>query len=158
MMLTTGDARALEPGTVVRRYREEPITRVEIAWYMVASYDFNPIHVDEPFAREAGFGSVIGQGMLPLGYLSRELVALVGHGSIRSLGGDFVGLVLPGDELTTELRLARQLEGEGGVELEWALSATGSDGKARIKGNARTWHEDTPSDDPGKTSTTASKP
>jgi acyl dehydratase len=134
-------ARRVEPGQLVATERHAPITRVEIAWYMVASYDHNPIHVDEPFARAAGFGSVIGQGMLPLGFLARRLVQTVGLQRIRSLAGDFVGPVLPGDELVTELRVLARHERPGGVEIEWELGAADTDGKPRLRGRAVTWHE-----------------
>ncbi|KWT74773.1 MULTISPECIES: MaoC/PaaZ C-terminal domain-containing protein [unclassified Variovorax] len=140
MIRTATQARAIAPGTLVSSAQEKPLTRVEIAWYMVASYDLNPIHVDEPFAKEAGFKTVIGQGMLPLGYLSRMLVAEVGLERLRALSGDFVGLVFPGDELTLELRMEGHAEREGGVELEWSLTALGPDGKPRTRGRARSWH------------------
>jgi acyl dehydratase len=141
VICTAEQARGIEPGQVVASERHAPITRVQIAWYMVASYDLNPIHVDEPFARAAGFESVIGQGMLPLGFLARRLVHLVGIERIRSLGGDFVGPVLPGDEYLTELRVREKRERPGGVEIEWELAAVGTDGKPRVRGRAVTWHE-----------------
>jgi acyl dehydratase len=141
MIGTAQEARALQPGVWVATDRHPPITRVEIAWYMVASYDLNAIHVDEPFARAAGFESVIGQGMLPLGFLARRLVQTVGPHRIRLLSGDFVGSVFPGDELVTELRLRERRELAGGVELEWELGAVGADGKQRLRGRAVTWHD-----------------
>lgn len=140
MIETAAQAREIGPGTVLVSRREAPVTRVEIAWYMVASYDLNPIHVDEPFAREAGFPSVIGQGMLPLGYLARELVRLVGRPRLRRLSGDFVGPVLPGDALTIEIRLGACREQPGGVELAWVLEARGDDGRMRVRGEATSWH------------------
>jgi acyl dehydratase len=142
MSMTARAARSLEVGTVYSSECQQAITRVQIAWYMVASYDLNPIHVDEPFAREAGFGTVIGQGMLPLGFLSRQLVAAAGHHRIRRLKGDFVGSVLPGDVLVTELTVAGRRELDGGVEIEWAMAARGQDDKLRVRGSAVTWHED----------------
>lgn len=135
------DVRALAPQASVLEKAEPPVTRVQIAWYMVASYDLNPIHVDEPFAREAGFPSVIGQGMLPLGFLARDLAALVGARRLRRLRGDFVGSVMPGDELRLEIRLGSWREADGGVEAQWTLLASGIDGKPRVRGEAHTWHE-----------------
>jgi acyl dehydratase len=142
MICSAADARRLDVGSCVRSSTEAPITRVEIAWYMVASYDLNPIHVDEPFARAAGFDTVIGQGMLPLGYLARLLVAEVGLERVTKLGGDFVGPVFPGDALSLELTLAARHEVPGGVELEWALAAVGPDGKKRVRGHARSRHDE----------------
>jgi acyl dehydratase len=141
MIAGAADARrlVLQQPLVVRT--EAAIDRVQIAWYMVASYDLNPIHVDEPFARQAGFASVIGQGMLPLGFLARELVRLVGQHRLRSLGGDFVGPVLPGDVLVSELRPMARRDTAQGIELDWALAALGPDGKPRVRGRATTAHE-----------------
>ena len=140
MIGSAADARALPLGEVLVRVVERPIDRVQIAWHMVASYDLNPIHVDEPFAHQAGFPSVIGQGMLPLGFLARELIRLVDCSSLRRLEGDFVGPVLPGDVLTTEVALVARREVDGGVEIDWTLSATAADGTPRVRGRATTRH------------------
>lgn len=140
MIANAGQARLIEPGKVLASERHAPITRLEIAWYRVASYDLNPIHVDEPYARAAGFPSVVGQGMFPLGFLGRQLTSLVGLERIRSLGGDFVGPVLPGDELVSTLRVLECLEREGGVELVWGLNATRGEGQTCLRGKATTWH------------------
>ncbi|MGD9946740.1 MAG: MaoC family dehydratase [Burkholderiaceae bacterium] len=146
MIETAAQARAVEPGTVVLSQRQPPVTRVQIAWYLVASCDLNPIHVDEPFARQAGFQTVVGQGMLPLGFLARELVRIVGLQRIRRLGGDFVGPVLPDDALTIELRVLQRHEAADGLELRWQLTASGDDGKPRVRGHASTWHEESPAE------------
>jgi acyl dehydratase len=140
MIGSADDARALHLGQALVRIVEPPIDRVQIAWHMVASYDLNPIHVDEPFAHRAGFTSVIGQGMLPLGFLARELVRLVDCSCLHRLEGDFVGPVMPGDVLTTELAPIALREVEGGVELDWSLSATAADGRPRVRGRATTRH------------------
>ncbi len=134
-------ARALAAGTSLGRLTHAPVTRVEIAWYMVASYDRNPIHVDEPFAKAAGLPSVVGQGMLPLGYCASRLVAEVGHARLHGLGGDFIGSVLPGDELVTDIVLESVEEQAGGVALRWKLSAENGKGEPRMRGWARTFHE-----------------
>ena len=134
--------KGLASGFSLGRKTHAPITRVEIAWYMVASYDRNPIHVDEPFAKAAGLPTVVGQGMLPLGYCAAQLVAEVGHARLRGLGGDFVGSVLPGDELVTDIVLESREDKAGGVELRWTLSAVNATGEPRMRGWAKTFHED----------------
>ena len=142
MIGSAAAARALQPGASLGRKAHAPITRVEIAWYMVASYDRNPIHVDAPFAKAAGLPTVVGQGMLPLGYCASQLVDEVGHARLRGLGGDFVGSVLPGDELVTDIVLESREDKAGGVELRWTLSATNAAGEPRMRGWAKTFHED----------------
>lgn len=144
MIRTADEARGVALGEPLLTRREPPIDRVQIAWYMVASYDLNPIHVDEPFARRAGFETVIGQGMLPMGFLSRELVRLVGTHRLRRLEGDFLASVMPGDVITIELVPVALREVPEGVELDWALNAPGEDGVPRVRGRATTRHETAP--------------
>ena len=49
-----------------------PVDRSQIARYAGASGDFGPLHVDEPFARNAGFPGVLVPGMLAMGFLGPE--------------------------------------------------------------------------------------
>ena len=136
------EARSLAAGRSLGQVRHEALTRMEIAWYMVASYDRNPIHVDEPFAKAAGFPSVVGQGMIPLGYLASRLVGEIGHARLRGLGADFVGSVMPGEELVTEIVLESSEERPGGVELRWKLAAQNAAGETKLRGWARSFHEE----------------
>ncbi len=136
------EARALAVGSSLGRITHPAPTRMEIAWYMVASYDRNPIHVDEPFAQAAGFPTVIGQGMIPLGYLASRLVGEVGHSRLRGLGAEFIGPVFPGEDLVTEIVLVGEKDHGEGVELSWKIAAENSKGEAKLRGWARTFHED----------------
>ena len=54
-----------EVPAVVRSITQEKIQR-----YAEASGDFNPIHVDEEYARRSPFGGTIAHGMLALAYIS----------------------------------------------------------------------------------------
>lgn len=136
------EARLVAVGHSLGAETHDPVTRVEIAWYMVASYDLNPIHVDDPFARQAGFPSVIGQGMIPLGLLAARLVKATGLERLRALKGDFMRPLFPDDVLVTELRAQEVRELGDGVEIVWELTAKGQDGELRLRGSARTFHED----------------
>jgi acyl dehydratase len=61
------------------------VSRVQIARYACAVDDFNPIHVDEQFAKQAGLPSVIAHGPLTASLVIDELV--------RQLGVDALGEV-----------------------------------------------------------------
>lgn len=141
-MICSANQARTKVGTSLGEVNHDPLTRVQIAWYLVASYDRNPIHVDEPFATAAGFPSVIGQGMIPLGWLANRLVDEVGAQRLRGLGADFMRPVLPGDRLTTEATVEDCRQDEGGAELTWRLQATADDGQIRLRGWARTFHEE----------------
>ena len=81
-----------------------PISRVQIARYAGATRDFNPIHVDEVYAREkAGLPSVVASGGL---VLSLALDYLIGTGQVdrvRSFGGHLRCPVFPGDTLRVDV-------------------------------------------------------
>ncbi|MEW6475474.1 MAG: MaoC/PaaZ C-terminal domain-containing protein [Actinomycetota bacterium] len=51
------------------------VDRLKIARYAGASGDFNPMHVDEAFARQAGMPSVIAHGPLTVSLVVDALVA-----------------------------------------------------------------------------------
>lgn len=76
-----------------------PISRTDIVRYQGASGDFNPIHHDEPFARDAGYSSVISVGMLQAGYVGTYCVDLFGPEGVREIRVRFRDTVVPGDVL-----------------------------------------------------------
>ncbi|GAC1373812.1 MAG: hypothetical protein NVSMB4_00790 [Acidimicrobiales bacterium] len=78
----------------------EPVTRVQIARYAGAVGDFNPIHVDEEFARAAGLPSVIAHGPLTLTLAIDALVSQVGVDGLHSFDARLRAPVVPGDRLT----------------------------------------------------------
>ena len=60
-------------GAQLAPMKKGPITREDLVFYGHASGDFNKIHLDETFAKEAGFPSVIAHGMLSMAYLADEV-------------------------------------------------------------------------------------
>jgi acyl dehydratase len=86
------------------------VTRVQIARYAGAVGDFNPIHVDEEFAKAAGMPSVIAHGPLTAALIIDVLVAQVGASALRAADVRFKAPVFPGDALTV-------VPTEGGVEV-----------------------------------------
>jgi acyl dehydratase len=93
----------------------EDLTRTRIVQYAGASGDYNPLHTDERFAREAaGFPSVFAHGMLTMGMTGRVLTDWVGADRLTSFGVRFVGQVWPGDTLTATATV-EALREEGGV-------------------------------------------
>ena len=79
------------------------LTRTQIVQYAGASGDYNPIHTDEVFAKEAvGYPSVFAHGMLTMGLTGKMLTNLVGDGNLKNFGVRFTNQVWPGDTLTTK--------------------------------------------------------
>lgn len=58
---------------------KKEITQEKVNLYAEASGDFNPIHVDEDFARQTPLGSTIAHGMLLLAYVSQMMTVAFGQ-------------------------------------------------------------------------------
>jgi acyl dehydratase len=87
-----------------------PLTRVQIARYAGAVRDFNPIHVDDDYARSAGLPSVIAHGPLTLARAIDAIVSQVGVDAIKALDARLKAPYTPGEPLVV-------VPVEGGVEL-----------------------------------------
>lgn len=77
-----------------------PIERADIVRYAGASGDFNPIHIDEGYARSTGAPTVFAMGMLPAGYLAHAVSDWFGGPQhLRRFKVRFTTRVWPGDEI-----------------------------------------------------------
>ena len=77
-----------------------PLERPDIVRYAGASGDFNPIHIDEGYARRTGAPTVFAMGMLPAGYLAHAVADWFGGPHhIRRYKVRFTTRVWPGDEI-----------------------------------------------------------
>jgi acyl dehydratase len=79
-----------------------PVSRLQIARYACAVGDFNPVHVDEDFARNRGLPSVIAHGPLTASLVLDLIAAQVGADAVKSFDIRLAAPVFPGDELTVE--------------------------------------------------------
>ena len=90
----------LAPGRNLGEVVFGPIERADIARYAGASGDFNPLHIDEDYARATGAPMVFAMGMLPAGYLAHALSDWFGGPQhLRRYKVRFTTRVWPGDEL-----------------------------------------------------------
>lgn len=76
-----------------------PVTRTDFVRYAGASGDFNPLHHDTAFARQAGLPDVMAQGMYSAGLVSSVLEQWFGSGSLLRFSVRFLLPVWPGDRL-----------------------------------------------------------
>ncbi|MCU1455175.1 MAG: hypothetical protein JWN46_3321 [Acidimicrobiales bacterium] len=84
---------SIQPGTT------EQVTREQIARYAEAVGDFNPMHLDDDFAKKAGLPSVIAHGPLTLALAIDVLVAQFGAAQLRGVEARLRAPVFPGDRL-----------------------------------------------------------
>lgn len=76
-------------------------TKEQIAAYAEASGDYNPIHLDDDFAKSVGLPGVIAHGMLQMGLLGTVAAeAAGGPQHLTRLSVRFAGMVVPGDAVT----------------------------------------------------------
>ena len=54
------------------------VTRVDVRAYAEAGGDRNPLHLDDAFARTAGFPGIIAHGMFTMGHMAACVVAWAG--------------------------------------------------------------------------------
>ncbi len=125
-----------EVSAVVRR-----ITQAKVQRYAEASGDFNPIHVDEEYARRSPFGGTIAHGMLVLAYVSSMMTDAFGR---RWLSGGrlkvrFKAPARPGDVVTASARQrgassTSDLGSAEAGELELAVECINERGETLITG------------------------
>ncbi len=73
---------------------------IQIRQYAEASGDFNPIHLDDNYARLAGLGGVIAHGMLTMAQMAAMLTDWMGkEGELSKFNVRFEHMVRPGDTI-----------------------------------------------------------
>ncbi len=81
--------------------REWVPSHMQIRQYAEASGDFNPIHLDDNYACQAGLGGMIAHGMLTMAQMAAMLSEWIGkEGRVSKLDVRFQQVVRPGDKIT----------------------------------------------------------
>ena len=115
------------------------ITQGDVERYAQASGDFNPIHVDQEFARASQFGGTIAHGMMVAASLSEVMSRAFGLPWARSgrLKIHFRSPVRPGDtyEATGQVKAVKPVE--AGLEVTCALEVRILEGETAITGEAK---------------------
>jgi acyl dehydratase len=89
--------------------------------YAGASGDFNPIHLDDEFARSVGLPGRILHGLWTMAQVARaQTEAAGGPDALRRLSVQFRGLGLPGEEIVVTSTVREAAEGRAIVDVEAA--------------------------------------
>lgn len=114
------------------------ITREKINLYAQASKDFNPIHIDEDFARNTPLGGTIAHGMLILAYVSQMMTAAFGKSWL--IGGKlnvrFRTPARPGDTITVSGQIRRIEKSENENLVTCGVLCQNQNGESVITGEA----------------------
>ena len=98
--------------------------------YAGASGDFNPIHIDEDFARQVGLPGCILHGLYTMAQSARSATAAGGGpASLKRLSVQFRGMGVPESELSITGTVRSVDDGVAIVEMSCS-----QDGKAIIRG------------------------
>lgn len=92
----------VEIGDPVTPLTKPPVTRVQIAKFAGAARDYSPLHIDDDFAKAAGYGGVFAHGGIALGFATEAVSKWLENGRVLIAHGRFQRLVWPGDILTAK--------------------------------------------------------
>ncbi|MFH1646459.1 MAG: MaoC family dehydratase [Chloroflexota bacterium] len=92
------------------------VTQERVNLYAAASGDFNPVHIDQEFAKQTPMGGTIAHGMLILAYISEFMTNNFGQAWLTggSLNARFKAPARPGDTMTVGGTVTK-LQKEDGV-------------------------------------------
>ena len=106
----------LEEGAAIPELHVTPDRYLTVR-YAGASGDFNPIHVDEEFARQAGLPGRILHGLWTMAQVARaQTEAAGGPESLKRLSVQFRGVGLPEHEIVVSGRVTKVQHGRAVVE------------------------------------------
>jgi acyl dehydratase len=120
----------IKPGDVIFDVTRPGASREQLAAFSLGTEDPNPIHVDEAFAKSAGFPTVLQQGPMTTAHLGALLAEKFGA-RLKSLDVTFTAPVFPNEAL----RLVATVE-SAGPEIVCALAVTKPDGTPSARGTA----------------------
>lgn len=114
---------------------EVTVTREMVQKFAEVTGDFNPIHVDEEYAKNTKFGRCIAHGILIAGFFSRALVDTWGTGIYLGQEMKFTNPVYIGDTVLVTVTLTgmRTEKRIGTVE---TIAKRKSNGDLCVKGQA----------------------
>ena len=121
----------MQPGDILFEVTLPPAGRARLVAFSRGTQDPNPIHLDEAFAKAAGFPTVLQQGPMTTAQFARLLEEHAGIGRTKVLDVFFTAPVFPEDTLVLKAQVTA-------VEdvIRCALMAHKMDGAQTAKGTA----------------------
>jgi acyl dehydratase len=131
------DARTVRVGQELAPLAKGAITREMLKVYGPAAGDPNPIHVDEEFAKNAGYPGVFAHGMLSMGFLGQFLAENAGGvANVRKFRARFAKLTWPGDEITCRGTVTAVRDEDGRRLVECDVWTETQQGERKVLGSA----------------------
>jgi acyl dehydratase len=128
---------AVRVGEELPALTKTPVDRVQLARYAGASGDFNPVHVDETYAKSLGMPSVYAPGMLIMGFLGQLVSDWARGAQLRRYSVQFSKIVWPGDTVVCKGRVTERWGDEGRYFAELDVWAENQKGELVLRGGAQ---------------------
>lgn len=128
---------AVRIGEELPALAKAPIDRVQLARYAGASGDFNPVHVDETYAKGAGMPSVYAPGMLIMGFLGQLISDWARGAQLRKYVVKFIKIAWPGDTVVCKGRVTDRWGENGRYFADVDLWAENQKGELVLKGSSQ---------------------
>ena len=126
----------IEVGYEIPQLVKNPITETQLVMYAGASGDFNPIHTVHAFGEKAGFGGVIGHGMLSMGFAGQFMTDWVGVKALKKLAVQFRAVTKPKDVITVSGKVVKKYTHEDQKLVDCEFLALNQKGDKIIVGTA----------------------
>lgn len=115
----------------------EDLTRTQLVMYAGTSGDYNPLHTDDLYCREAaGYPGVFAHGMLTMGITGRIITDKFGAENVKRFGVRFTNQVWPGDDLTGKAVVDAIREENGETLVDLTVTTTNQKGDVVVSGYA----------------------
>lgn len=126
----------IEVGDQIAPYAGQPISRVHIAQFQAAANDFSPLHLDEEFAKNVGFGTVFASNLFSLGFIEQALHGFAQNMSVVSLTATFQRIIWPQDIIVAKAMVIRHYEKNGEHRIQWNVWCENQHQEVVAKGTA----------------------
>ena len=113
------------------------LKRTQLVMYSGTSGDYNPLHSDDLYCREAaGYPGVFAHGMLTMGMTGRIVTDRFGAENVKKYGVRFTNQVWPGDDLVAKAVVEAVREEKGETLVDVAITTTNQKGDVVLSGYA----------------------
>ena len=124
--------KAYSPDDVIFETVAPGSDKARLVLFSAGTEDPNPVHLDDDFAKEAGYPTVLQQGPMTTAHFSRLLAEKVGQDNLISLDVRFTGPVFLDEDLT----MTAIVTGVEDSVVTCALTAAKPDGSLTAKATA----------------------
>ncbi|MDX2157477.1 MAG: MaoC/PaaZ C-terminal domain-containing protein [Hyphomicrobiaceae bacterium] len=113
------------------------LKRTQLVMYAGTSGDYNPLHTDDLYTREAaGYPGVFAHGMLTMGMTGRVVTDRFGAENVKKYGVRFTNQVWPGDDLVGKAVVDAIRQENGETLVDMTITTTNQKGDVVVSGYA----------------------